>query len=268
LTVLLVLSALAALYAAAAFFNRASVLDDLNLSDLSRSAITDIDDADSMAAGGIGIFGLVTLATFIVWIVWQFRYAKNAVALRGPTGLAPGWAIGGWFIPVGNFVLPEMQLMQAAKASDPDLPAGQPAANGRVPGSFTAWWVLFVLASVMNTVASISRGPGSDDVDFDLDKFQQGDRIAAFAMAVFIAAAIAGILMVRALTERQNRALAMSGGGQGGAPQYQQPYQQPYPSGYQQPAPAPPPPPTQSYPPPPQQTWQPPPPSAPPPPGT
>ena len=36
-----------------------------------------------------------------------------------PRGLGPGWAIGGWFMPVANFVLPAVQLHQSSrKASD------------------------------------------------------------------------------------------------------------------------------------------------------
>ena len=252
--ILLGITALVALFAAFAYFNRASVLDDL-----ANKTIQDVEDADDFVGAANGFFSLMSIATAVVWIIWQFRHAKNAVALRGPTGLAPGWAIGGWFIPVGNLVLPQMQLMQAAKASDPDLAPGQPTANGRAPGALIAWWVLLVLAAVMNFGASVVRGPGSDDFDFDPDNFMQGDRIAAFAMMVFIAAAIAGIFLVKELSDRQARAMGVAGGGQAAPSQYQQAHQPPQ-QQWQQPAP--PPPPAQPQP----QQWQPPPPPPPPPP--
>ena len=42
----------------------------------------------------------------VVFIIWQFRHAKNAQVLGARGGLGPGWAIGGWFIPLANYVLP------------------------------------------------------------------------------------------------------------------------------------------------------------------
>ena len=204
------------------------------------------------------------IATGVLWIIWQFRFGKNAQALRGNYGLAPGWAIGGWFIPFGNFVLPQLQLFQAAKASDPDLPAGQPAAAGSVPSIVIGWWVAYDVAGLLFSVGSFTR-PNDNTLDFDIDKFIRADRLSAVAALVYVAAAVLGILTVRALSERQTRAMASASAY---PPGYQQPYTQapgqPYQPPAQYPPPAPPPPQTWQTPPP-NQTWQPPPPPAPPP---
>src|SRR4051795_1917022 len=198
LMILLGITALAAIFAAVAFFNRASAIDDFFNSSGSFGDLQKLKDADDQVGAGSGLFSFAALATAVLWIIWQFRHAKNAVALRGRTGLAPGWAIGGWFIPVGNFVVPELQLMQAAKASDPALPAGQPAASGKAPGVLYGWWALFVASAVLNVSGSGIR-PGRDDPGFDIDKYTQADRVQGFAMLVFIAAAIAGIFLVKTL---------------------------------------------------------------------
>ncbi|RZQ63434.1 DUF4328 domain-containing protein [Amycolatopsis suaedae] len=58
-----------------------------------------IERADSSVAVWEACFVLLNLATGIVFIIWQHRHATNAVALRGPLGLGPGWAIGGCSFP-------------------------------------------------------------------------------------------------------------------------------------------------------------------------
>jgi hypothetical protein len=262
ISVLLAITGLAAVWAAVALFHRASVVSDFT--GLAGVSIQDIKDADSQVSGSVGLFQFGLLATGIVWIIWQFRFAKNAQALRGNYGLAPGWAIGGWFIPFGNLVLPQLQLFQAAKASSPDLPPGQPATAGTAPASVLAWWVAYDLAGALFAIGQLTR-PDKNSFNFDLDKFVRADRLSGFSCLVYVVAAVIAILMVRALTDRQARAAASA------AP-YQQPYQQGYappsaPGQYPPPAAAPgqyaPP---GQYPPPaapPPQTWAPPPPNEP-----
>lgn len=249
---LLALTGLMAVWAAVALFHRASVAAS-DFTPFGAISFQDLQDADTQVGAAVTLFGLSLIATGVVWIIWQFRFATNAQALRGNYGLAPGWAIGGWFIPLANLVLPQYQLFQAAKASDPDLPPGQPAAAGRVPSSVAAWWIAYDLGAILFSAGSISR-PTENSINFDVDKFIRADRVSAFACLVYIAAAVIAIVMVRALTERQMRAAASA------AP-YQQSYPQPAPPWQQYPV-APPPPQTWQ-PPPPNQTWQPPPPNEP-----
>jgi len=261
LTIMLALEALVAVAAAVALFNRASVVDRVDFLSPTFADIQDIKDADGQVTGSLSVFFVLALAIAVVWIVWQFRHAKNAQAIRGDTGLGPGWAIGGWFIPLGNYVLPQLQLFQAAKASDPDLGPGQPAGSGKAPSSVIAWWVLLDVAVVLlgfGTQAQPSRAVE------DPDKFSSAERVYGVSMLAFVAAAIIGILMVRALAARQARA----GAAMSGSAQYQQPYgQQPYAYPQQPQYPAPPAYPQEQYPqqpaPPPPQQWPPPPPPPP-----
>jgi hypothetical protein len=201
LTVLLVLTMLAALAAAAALFNRASLLDDLF-----STSFQEVEDADNSVAGTIVLFALLFIATGIVWLVWQFRHAKNARLLGQSDGLGPGWAIGGWFIPLGNLVLPQLQLRQAAKATD-----GGGSAGGQAPPVVIVWWVLFVVASL---VGGVNRNSSDADVIDDLndiEQFQTNDQVAAVGMLLFIVAGVAAIVMVRRLTARQHGVLGERG---------------------------------------------------------
>ena len=64
-------------------------------------------------------------------MIWMFKMAKNVRAL-GRQGLryAPGWAIGGWFVPpCVLYVVPWLMFRELWKASDPEPPI--PRTGGR-----------------------------------------------------------------------------------------------------------------------------------------
>jgi hypothetical protein len=199
--VLLGISGLVSLGFAAALFSRASLLDDPL-----GASFQELQDADDLAAATAGFFLLSVVVTGILWVIWQFRHARNAEVLgQGGEGLGAGWAIGGWFIPVGNLVIPQLQLFQAAKASDPEAPARRTA-----PAVLLVWWALYAIGAVLSF---LSGRYGGDDVDQfqDIESFQSADRMAAVGALVMAAAAVAGILTVRALTARQHQALRARG---------------------------------------------------------
>jgi hypothetical protein len=197
-SVLLAVTAAAALLLALAFFNRASLLDDPF-----GASFEELQDADDAAAAGAGILLLSLLVTGITWIVWQHRHAKNARALGQTDGLGPGWAIGGWFNPIGGWFLPQLQLKQAAEAS-------APSGARKAPPIVVVWWVLWVLASIAG-VMTRSRGEQEITSLDDIESFQSADQLAGAGLFVFIAAAVAAIVMVRTLSRRQHEALASRG---------------------------------------------------------
>jgi hypothetical protein len=254
ITAVLLLSVVAAIVAAMAFLSRAAFVDDTN------RVFSEAESKDSAVRAGIGFFFLTYVTVGVLWIIWQFRHAKNAERLRGSLGLGPGWAIGGWFIPFGNFVIPGVQLHQAAKASDPDLPSGAPSGNGRAPVIVIVWLLMFDLSLLVYFAASSSR-PSETDLELGvkpISDFARADRGAAFGMFGFAVAAVIAVFMIRTLTDRQERAAATITPAAPAAPVYMPQPQYPQ-SQY----------PPQQYPPPQPQTWgaPPPPPPAPPPPG-
>jgi hypothetical protein len=207
LTVLFGLVAIAALYAGNAFFHRASVADDFLVR---RPAFSDLEDADAMVSRGSGIWLIAIGVTIIVLIIWQFRHAKNAEALRGPLGLGSGWAIGGWFIPLANLVLPALQLGQSAKASDPRLRPGEPRRSGKLPLIVVIWASLFGLA-VLTSVVSSAQRPSDESAIVNgrqyVDDYATADRTSGAAMLFHTGAAVAGIVLVRTLSRRQQQAI-------------------------------------------------------------
>lgn len=200
LTILLGIAGAASLLVSAAFFNRSSVIDDpFSLTQ------QEADDADGFVAGSFGLYILVAIAVVVLWLVWQFRHAKNAEALGKRDGLGAGWAIGGWFIPLGNLVLGPLQLFQSAKWSDTTAPPGQ----GRVPGALVLWWVLFVVQGLFGFAGGFQ--PDEANTLAELDDLQSQDRVAGLGALVTAAAAVAAIVMVRQVTQRQRDALRQRG---------------------------------------------------------
>lgn len=85
---------------------------------------------------------LALLATATVFIVWFHRVRTNAgVFAPDLQSRGAGWAIGGWFIPIGNLWIPRGVAGDVLRASRHDTCHGSSArqgrrrANGNQPGS-------------------------------------------------------------------------------------------------------------------------------------
>lgn len=252
-SVLLGLMAVLSVIAGIAFASRVGVVDDLlggeNLS------FSEVDDADDTVLGAVGIWVLGALATGIVFIVWQYRHARNAELLGHTNGLGSGWAIGGWFIPCGAFVLPAIQLFQASRASDPahvDPSRQAPGTVGTAQGSSLVilWGIAYAAGNLFGGVSRWTLHPDAYAVAANgLQEGRDADQLSSIGFFVLAIAAILGIAMVTSLTKRQSARIDAMGamtyggsayGGYGQQPQFPAPA-----PGYGQPGPAPQPPPPQ-----------------------
>jgi hypothetical protein len=111
LAFLLPLVAVANGYAAFAYLERARLLGD------ELPAMSDVVAADDRVATAFVVVILLHVATAMVWLAWQYGHAANAERLGHSPQLGRGWAIGGWFVPVANLVMPVQQLLDSARAS-------------------------------------------------------------------------------------------------------------------------------------------------------
>ncbi len=100
---------------------------------------------------GIGaVASLVGVTVVVVWLIWQHHATANLWA-RGFPGLStsPGWAVGWWFVPFANLVLPFLSVRELDRRSTGD---------GRDRGSGAAlgwWWAAYLLATLGPAVAFI-----------------------------------------------------------------------------------------------------------------
>jgi hypothetical protein len=178
--------------------------------------------------GAVALFGLlfivvagVSIAVIVLTIIWQWRLAKNHERLGRPgTTLRAGWAIGGWFIPLANYVLPMIVFVDIWKGSDPGLGPDDPEwKRSRVSPVLIAWWTCWVVGSIINVAFRNDTTGSVDTLAEAVDSFDRALRGVAVSYAVLTAAAILYVVVVGQLTRRQEQAMARADAvlGAGGA---------------------------------------------------
>ena len=145
-----------------------------------------------------------SLAAAILSVIWLFRIAANHRSLGRQLTWAPGWAIGGWFLPPVLFIIPLLMLRESWKASAADVAPGSP--EWKQKGESPLLWVWFVLFSVAPIVLTAisggdlwTLGGETEDVAEFVDDLQ-GLIIAQGIITIL--AAIAWALVVRDITRR------------------------------------------------------------------
>lgn len=99
-----------------------------------------------MVEGGLlGVENLVTVVAMITFLVWIHRVFVAIRASGGTTRWSPGWAVGGWFVPVANVVLPWLTVRDALEA------LGKPTALAG------AWWLGWLLVMPLTMLQTFMR---------------------------------------------------------------------------------------------------------------
>ena len=171
--------------------------------------LAEVDAADErIGLYAIGSFVLL-IAGSIAFIAWFYRAYVNIERL-GARDLraSKGWSIGSWFVPILNLVRPKQLMDDIWRASDPARPAGDAQGWKSAPtsGLIHLWWAAFLIGGFVSNIAtrkiiaaetlSERRGAG------------QADMLAEYML---IPAAILAILVIRAVTSRQEVRAAVLG---------------------------------------------------------
>ncbi|MEU8621700.1 DUF4328 domain-containing protein [Streptomyces sp. NPDC048623] len=140
---------------------------------------------------------LVFTATVVVFIVWFHRLRQNAQVWAGDLqSRGSGWAIGGWFVPIGNLWIPRNIAAEIWRASR----MAPYAADG--PGELAllnGWWAAFAVSMLMHWSTS--------------QMFLRAETVDAllsatwWSLATYVVKAVAAvlaILFVRRLTSMQH----------------------------------------------------------------
>jgi hypothetical protein len=162
-----------------AAFSRKSVWDGFANGD---KTLDDVDNADNLVGGAGFIAIALTLAIAIVLAVWSNRAVSNGVA-RGASA-NPGLAAGGWFIPIGWYVVPFVQLRKALGGR------GQPAL-------VTRWQLIWIPSSVLGMIVQRVLG-NIDDSSTDFDDVSGRLRNQAIALAIATVLSIFAVIAARA----------------------------------------------------------------------
>ncbi|WUD76920.1 DUF4328 domain-containing protein [Streptomyces sp. NBC_00510] len=143
---------------------------------------------------------LALVATAVVFIVWFHRVRSNGEVFA-PNGFEKGrgWAIGGWFIPIGNLWIPSKVARETWVASSQTTQDGRlrPADSGPV----SYWWAAWIASSVLGRLS----GGLFDESSRYADDLRDAAGFAIAVDGVDILAAVLAILFVRKLTAMQHR---------------------------------------------------------------
>lgn len=122
------------------FLRRGAWKDSL---DAGTALTEDLSGHDVPVIIAVFVLTMVVVTAAVAVAVWSMRLIVSAQA-RGVTGLSPGWAVGGWFVPVGFFVLGFRQVTKAVTAL------------GGTAMKVIAWQISFACVAIVMSVAQLS----------------------------------------------------------------------------------------------------------------
>ncbi len=159
-------------------------------------------EASDNAFATLGVVQLlVFIVTAVIFLIWVYRASKNLKPLGVQNQkYSPGWAVGWFFIPFANYVLPFLVTKEIWMASDPKVMDAESWRSTSVSPIVPAWWVLYIISSIGgNIIARIALGGGETATDFLNESWAW-----LIADAIEIPAAILAILVVWGITSRQD----------------------------------------------------------------
>jgi hypothetical protein len=148
------------------------------------------NDASLLIAAAALAQALAFVAAAAVFLVWFHRVRGNAeVFFPGALEKSPGWAIGGWFVPVANLWFPRQIAGDVWRASErPGAPRSEVLLN--------LWWTLWLGSWALGRFASHAYDSAFEGDAAPVDAARDGllwmmasdgfDAVAAVVAAVFV----------------------------------------------------------------------------------
>jgi len=158
-----------------------------------------------------GLQGAAVIAVIVLTMVWMYRLALNHRVLGRPDSTwAPGWAIGGWFVPpFAIYAVPWLMLTELWRGSDPANTPNDPAWKRRSSTPLlVVWWILYGFVPILGLVAFTTIGFGNVPVNNVEDYARRLDDYFALQFAlslVSVASAAIFAKIVHDLSLRQGR---------------------------------------------------------------
>ena len=207
-TTTVLLAVIAVLYIFA-FFVELAYIDAINQYLHHDGSLTELEDLQAGRAGFSVLYSVVFFTAAGFFIAWFYRAYKNMLRTSvAGVRFQPGWAVGSWFIPIFSWYRPKQMADDIWKAGDDGADVSNASWRGRpVSPLLHWWWALWVGASILAGVAAIV----GLDIDAaiegrtDFEAQQTAATISAPGMLCTIAAAILACIVIRKITERDDR---------------------------------------------------------------
>lgn len=137
-------------------------------------------------------------ATAVVFIIWFHRVRSNAdVFAQDVCTRSRGWAVGGWFIPLGNCWIPYTIAREIWTASTQWAPDGSWREVSAAP--VKRWWAIWVTALVLLRVGSTMQNHAHSPA-----ALQRATDVMFVCDLLMLTAAVLAIVFVRKLTAMQH----------------------------------------------------------------
>lgn len=142
---------------------------------------------------------LLLIATAIAFLMWLYRAYRNLESLRvGKVEFTAGWAVGWFFIPFANLIMPYRAVKELWLKSDPDL-----RANNFFPTTSSApvigwWWGFWIVAGITGNLSGRIYA-GADTAS----QLAAGTWVGVASNLLEIVAAVFAIMVVKGIDARQ-----------------------------------------------------------------
>ncbi len=151
-------------------------------------AIDTLRDENALVIIAAFVLTMLVVTSAIGVAVWTLRLVSSAQA-RQVSGLSAGWAVGGWFVPIGFLFL---GFRQAARAV---------AGVGGSIKSIIAWQVSFAATTLVMAIAQTTSQDIESTPDFDtaLAPFTTESYLSLASTVLFVlSATFATVALIRA----------------------------------------------------------------------
>lgn len=163
----------------------------------------DVAEAEQLSEGFVSIAFWVGAAAGLLTIMWWHR-AHRAVRATGATGLrwSPGWAVGGWFIPVANTVIPKLVLNEIDRVSLWHGTRQGDWRESRLTPLATWWWLIWI-AGVAGALVGATIVAGESVAEpFRAGTYRLGLVLTGVGLGLSVVAGFLGAATIRIIGER------------------------------------------------------------------
>ena len=164
-------------------------------------ALSDASDATDAFTVLYLFIAAVLAVLFLVWM----NHAYKAAASLGATGQrwSPPWAVGGWFLPLANLVIPKLVMNEIDRMSSP--------VNGRAPidqrwvaaplHTIGRWWWGALIAGLLGwNVGFLLSFPAI--LDLGVGGYRAGFVAETVGFVMLAGSAICGAILIRRIATR------------------------------------------------------------------
>jgi hypothetical protein len=154
---------------------------------------------------GLGLIQIiVVITTVVLFCMWLHRAHSNLPALGNPRqGLkySPAWAVGSFFVPFVNLVVPYRATKEVWDKSDPAVGTDffVPYSDSPAPAYFPLWWGFWIVSNIVNNIATRLYIRADSEAEMLVATWAD-----LFGDLLNIPAAVFAILVVKGIDRRQD----------------------------------------------------------------